>query len=96
MPESTSTPNYIVSDACISFAEALISCRSAVISAEEAKCFGQDLFTWFQNQGAVTAANAPLAKRSVEFGILALRQSSVLSAADIVGLIQDTYSHYAS
>jgi len=62
----------------------------------EAKCFGQDLFTWFQNQGAITDANAPLAKRSVEFGILTLKQNSVQSAADVVGLIQDTYAHYAS
>lgn len=96
MSNPTSSPNYIVSDACISFAEALISCRSAVLSPEEAKCFGQDLFTWFQNQGAVTETNAPLAKRAVDFGILTLRQSSLQSAADVVGLIQDTYSHYAS
>ena len=96
MPDSTSSPNYIVADACISFSEALISCRSAVITPEEAKSLGQDLFTWFQNQGAITDENAPLAKRSIDFGILVLRQSSVQSAADVIELIHDTYSKYAS
>jgi len=96
MPDATSSAIYIVSDACISFSEALLSYRSAVITPAEAQSTGQDLFTWFQGEGAVTDANAPLAKRSVDFGILTLKQSNLQSAADVVELIQDTYTHYAT
>ncbi len=96
MSDATATPNYIVSDACISFSEALILYRSAVLTPGDAQSTGQDLFAWFQSEGAVTDANAPLAKRSVDFGILTLKQSTLQSAADVVELIQQTYLRYAT
>ena len=94
MPDTIETPRYIVSDACISFSEVLISCRASVTTLDEANAVGRDLFTWFQAQNAVTAECALFAKRSVALGVLAIQKNGTETVEDAVELIKETYLHY--
>jgi hypothetical protein len=94
--DPTQSPSYIVSDACISFTEALLSYRSSVVTVDDANSIGQDLFAWFKNVGAITDDNALLAKRSVDLGKLTLQRNSVETVDETVELIHDTYTHYSS
>jgi len=42
---SNSSPEYCVSDACISFTEAIIQYRHSLMSVDDAQAAGEDLFT---------------------------------------------------
>jgi hypothetical protein len=96
IPDAADTPRYIVSDACISFTEALISYRGSVIDLDDANAAGRDLFAWFQDQNASTLAAAPLAKRSVVLGILAIQKNGTETVDEAVDLIKETYQHYSA
>jgi hypothetical protein len=96
MADPTQTANFIVSDACISFTEALISYRSSVVTLDGANTLGKDLFAWFLGTGAVTEVYAPLAKRSVELGILAIQKNGTETVDEAIDLIKDTYTNYSS
>jgi hypothetical protein len=89
-----SSPKITVSSACISFTEALLACRASVVTVDLANAFGQDLYTWFQGQGAITNENAPIASRSVDLAITALKSNGGVTAEDSVALVQKTYLHY--
>jgi hypothetical protein len=95
MPDSTSTPEYTVTNACISFSEAIIQYRPSLMSVDEANETGQDLFTWFQENGGTTADTAPFAVRATALGTLAIQKSHSQSADDVVQMIKDTYEHYS-
>lgn len=94
MPDSTSSPEYTVSDACISFTEAIIQYRHSLLSVDEAQDAGQDLFTWFKDNGGLTADTAPFAVRSTALGTLAISKTNTQSADAVVQMIKDTYEHY--
>ncbi len=94
MADTTSTPEYTVSDACISFTEAIIEHRQTLMSIDDAQASGQDLFTWFKDNGGTTDATAPFAVRSVALGTLAIEKSNAQSADDVIQMIKDTYDHY--
>lgn len=94
MPDSTPSPEYTVSDACISFTEAIIQYRHSLMSVDEAQDAGQDLFTWFKDNGGLTADTAPFAVRSVALGTLAISKTNTQSADAVVQMIKDTYEHY--
>jgi flagellar basal body rod protein FlgG len=96
MPETPQSPQYNVSDACISFTETLITCRSSVVSVDDANSFGQDLYSWFKGQGAIDPDKAPFAVRSVGLGKLTLQKSSVETVEEAVQMIKDTYEHYTA
>jgi hypothetical protein len=91
---TTPTPEYTVTDACISFSEAIIQYRPSLMSVDEYNETGQDLFTWFQENGGTTAETAPFAVRATALGTLAIQKSHSQSADDVVQLIKDTYQHY--
>ena len=94
MPDSTPSPEYTVSDACISFTEAIIEYRHSLMSVEDAQDAGQDLFTWFKENGGITAERAPFAVRSVALGTLAISKTNSQSADAVIQMIKDTYEHY--
>lgn len=94
MPDATPSPEYSVSDACISFTEAIIQYRHSLMSVDEARQAGQDLFTWFQENGGTTADTAPFAVRSVALGTLVIEKTTSSSAEDVIQMIKDTYQHY--
>jgi hypothetical protein len=91
---TTPTPEYTVTDACISFSEAIIQCRPSLMSVDEANQAGQDLFTWFQDNGGITVETAPFAVRATALGTLAIQKSHSQSADDVIQMIKDTYEHY--
>lgn len=95
MADAKNTPNYIVSDACISLTETLIACRSAVITLDDANGVGRDLYDWFKTQDAITDERAAFAKRSVDLGIRALQGNGTETVEEAVELIKETYTHYA-
>jgi hypothetical protein len=90
----TPTPEYAVSDACISFTEAIIQYRHSLMSVDDAQDAGQNLFTWFKENGGLTADNAPFAARSVALGTLAISKTNSQSADDVIQMIKETYQHY--
>jgi hypothetical protein len=94
MVDPKEAPNYIVSDACISLTETLITCRASVVSLDEANGIGRDLYSWFQSQNAITDERAVYAKRSVELGIRAIQGNGTETVEDAVDLIKETYVHY--
>ena len=94
MPDPNCSPEYSVSDACISFTEAIIQFRHSLMSVDEAQDAGQDLFTWFKENGGLAADKAPFAVRSVALGTLAIEKTSSQSASDVIQMIKDTYEHY--
>lgn len=93
---SDQSPEFIVSDACISFTEALLSCRSSVVTVDEANAIGRELYTWFSDQGAINDDKACFAKRSIQLGIVTLEKNSVETIDETVTLIQETYAHYTN
>ncbi len=93
MPD-TPSPEYAVSDACISFSEAIIQYRHSLMSVDDAQEAGQNLFTWFQENGGTTAATAPFAVRSTALGTLAISKTNSQSADDVIQMIKETYQHY--
>ena len=94
MPEATPSPEYSVSDACISFTEAIIQYRHSLMSVDEAQEAGQDLFTWFKENGGTTADTAPFAVRSIAMGTLIIAKTTSSSAEAVIQMIKDTYQHY--
>jgi hypothetical protein len=94
MPDPNCSPEYSVSDGCISFTEAIIQYRHSLMSVDEAQEAGQDLFTWFKENGGLTAEKAPFAVRSVALGTLAIEKTSSQSADAVIQMIKDTYEHY--
>lgn len=84
---------YTVADACMSFTQA-INGRHSLMSPDTAADVGQGLFTWFQEQGALTAELAPFAVRSVAMGTSAVQTGKSMSVDDIVDQIKSTYEHY--
>jgi hypothetical protein len=94
MPDPTPSPEYTVSNACISFTEAIIQYRHSLMSVDEAQDAGQDLFTWFKDNGGLTAEMAPFAVRSVALGTLAIAKTTSQSADAVIQMIKDTYEHY--
>ena len=93
MPDSTN-PEYCVSHACISFTEAIITYRHSLMSVDEAQSAGEDLFTWFKENGGLTADKAAFAARSTALGTLAITKTNSQSADDVIQMIKDTYEHY--
>lgn len=89
------TPRILVSDKCIGFTEALLQYRRPVLTDQEALEIGQELFSWFDNNGALTEDKAPIATRSVDLGVTLLK-TSVDTAERIVDQIRDSYLHYAA
>ena len=85
---------YTVSDACISFTEAIIQYRHSLMSVDDAQAAGEDLFTWFKEQGGLSADTAPFAARSVGLGTLAITKTNSQSADDVIRMIKETYGHY--
>ena len=84
-----------MSDKCIGFTEALLQYRRPVITDRDALEKGQDLFSWFDNNGALTDEKALIAARSVDLGITLLKTSG--DTADRVGeQIRNSYLHYAA
>jgi hypothetical protein len=94
MADTPPTPEYTVSDACISFSEAIIQYRPSLMSVDDANQAGQDLFAWFQENGGTTAETAPFAVRSVALGTLAIEKTNSQSADDVIQMIKDTYQDY--
>jgi len=94
MPDSPPSPEYTVSDACISFTEAIIQYRHSLMSVDDAQAAGQDLFTWFKEHGGLTADTAPFAVRSTALGTLAISKTNSQSADDVIQMIKETYEHY--
>ena len=94
MPDAIPSPEYSVSDACISFTEAIIQYRHSLMSVDEAQEAGQDLFTWFKENGGTTADTAPFDVRSIALGTLTIEKTTSSSAEDVIQMIKDTYQHY--
>jgi hypothetical protein len=93
MPDNPS-PEYAVSDACMSFSEAIIQYRRSLMTVDDANQAGQDLFTWFKENGGTTADTAPFAVRSVGLGTVAISKTNSQSADDVIRMIKETYQHY--
>ena len=94
MSDCNSSPEFTVSDACISLTEAIIQYRHSLMSVDEAQDAGQDLFTWFKENGGLAAEKAPFAVRSVALGTLAIQKTNSQSADAVIQMIKDTYEHY--
>lgn len=71
-----------------------MTCRSSVMTVDDANTAGRDLYAWFQGQDAVTDARAAFAKRSIDLGIRAIESCGSETVEDVVTLIKETYLRY--
>ncbi|MEO6876310.1 MAG: hypothetical protein ABI222_15955 [Opitutaceae bacterium] len=91
--DSSTAPQFSVADACIAFTQAIMA-RHSLMSPEQAQKTGQDLYTWFKEQGALAADLAPFAVRSAQLGTTAIQTAQSQAVETTVDMIKSTYAHY--
>lgn len=94
MADKPDTPQSQVADACISLSDAIIA-RKSLMTVDEARKVGRDLFTWFSDEGAVTATKAPIAVRCTQSGTALIKDKRPVTVDDVVAGIKEDYEHYA-
>ncbi len=96
MADSLSSPRYLVAEACMSFADAIIQ-RKGMATIEEARAQGHELYEWFDAQGALGAGKAPFAVRATQSATkLLLESKRSLELGAVVATIKQDYEIYAA
>jgi hypothetical protein len=88
-----SNAHILVAEACISLTEEFLS-KYPEITVIESQKAGQELFAWLKLEGGLRKMQAPLAVRSVKFGIRAIDKFKDNPIEHVTTLIKDTFGHY--
>lgn len=94
MAEETKSPQYQVAEACMSLSDAIIQ-RKTLMTVEDAKKVGHDLFDWFDGEGALTDIKAPFAVRATASGTTLIVDKRPMTVEDVIDTIKKDYEVYA-